>query len=180
MRAAPIVSRRAGRAPANAKSGNATPPISQHGSNAHDNIMRKTELGTSRAHLIARRGHERRTRSGKSSQICAGSFEFARVAVFGGGYGLTPGTRAFMTRGTLSGIQIVEEEEMKTFLIIFWIHQLIFGLSSLGSVLNLLLMGGTTNQSNLVSLLLAMIAGSLTWGFGFVMAERLRSWASQA
>jgi hypothetical protein len=69
---------------------------------------------------------------------------------------------------------------MKTFLIIFWIHQLIFGLSSLGSVLNLLLMGGTTNQSNLVSLLLAMIAGSLTWGFGFVMAERLRSWAGQA
>jgi hypothetical protein len=68
---------------------------------------------------------------------------------------------------------------MKTFLIIFWIHQLIFGLSSLGSVLNLLLEGGTTNQSNLVPLL-AMIAGSLTWGFGFVMAERLRSWASQA
>ena len=65
---------------------------------------------------------------------------------------------------------------MKTFLIIFWIHQLIFGLSSLGSVLNLLLEGGTTNQSNLVPLL-AMIAGSLTWGFGFVMAERLRSWA---
>jgi len=64
---------------------------------------------------------------------------------------------------------------MKTFLIIFWIHQLIFGLSSLGSVLNLLLEGGTTNQSNLVPLLLAMIAGSLTWGFGFVMAERLRS-----
>ena len=68
---------------------------------------------------------------------------------------------------------------MKTFLIIFWIHQIIFGLSSLGSVLNLLLEGGTTNQSNLVPLL-AMIAGSLTWGFGFVMAERLRSWASQA
>jgi len=38
----------------------------------------------------------------------------------------------------------------------------------------LLLEGGTTNQSNLVPLLLGMIAGSLTWGFGFVMAERLR------
>ena len=63
---------------------------------------------------------------------------------------------------------------MKTFLIIFWIHP-IFGLSSLGAVLNLLLEGGTTNQSSLVPLLLAMIAGSLTWGFGFVMAERLRS-----
>jgi len=50
---------------------------------------------------------------------------------------------------------------MKTFLIIFWIHQAIFGLSSLGSALNLLLEGGTTNQSNLVPLLLAMIAGSL-------------------
>ena len=73
-----------------------------------------------------------------------------------------------------------KEEEMKTLLIIFTIHQIIFGLSSLGSVLNLLLEGGTTNQSNLVPLLLAMIAGSLTWGFGFVMAERLRSWASQA
>ena len=44
---------------------------------------------------------------------------------------------------------------MKTFLIIFWIHQAIFGLSSLGAVLNLLLEGGTTNQSNLVPLLLA-------------------------
>src|SRR5215469_5830648 len=55
------------------------------------------------------------------------------------------------------------------------IHQAIFGLSSLGAVLNLLLEGGTTGQSNLVPLLLAMIAGSLTWGFGFVMAERLRS-----
>ena len=53
---------------------------------------------------------------------------------------------------------------MKTFLIIFWIHQAIFGLSSLGAVLNLLLEGGTTNQSNLVPLLLGMIAGSLTWG----------------
>jgi hypothetical protein len=73
-----------------------------------------------------------------------------------------------------------KEEDMKTFLIIFWIHQAIFGLSSLGAVLNLLLAGGATNQSNLVPLLLAMIAGSLTWGFGFVMAERLRSWASQA
>ena len=69
---------------------------------------------------------------------------------------------------------------MKTFLIIFWVHQAIFGFSSLGAVLNLLLEGGATNQSNLVPLLLAMIAGSLTWGFGFVMAERLRSWASQA
>ena len=69
---------------------------------------------------------------------------------------------------------------MKTFLIIFWIHQAIFGLSSLGAVLNFVLEGGTTNQSSLVSVLLAMIAGSLTWGFGFVMAERLRSWASQA
>jgi hypothetical protein len=75
---------------------------------------------------------------------------------------------------------LIKEEEMKTFLIIFWIHQAIFGLSSLGAVLNLLLEGGATNQSNLVPLLLAMIAGSLTWGFGFVMAERLRSWASQA
>ena len=65
---------------------------------------------------------------------------------------------------------------MKTFLIIFWIYQAIFGLSSLGAVLNLLLEGGTTNQSSLVPLLLAMIAGSLTWGFGFVMAERL--WSS--
>ena len=46
--------------------------------------------------------------------------------------------------------------------------------SSLGAVLNLLLEGGTTNQSNLVPLLLGMIAGSVTWGFGFVMAERLR------
>ena len=64
---------------------------------------------------------------------------------------------------------------MKTLLILFWIHQAIFGLSSLGGVLNLLLEGGTTNQSSLVPLLLAMIAGSLTWGFGFVMAERLRS-----
>jgi hypothetical protein len=76
--------------------------------------------------------------------------------------------------------RLFKEEEMKTFLIIFWIHQAIFGLSSLGAVLNLLLEGGATNQSNLVPLLLAMIAGSLTWGFGFVMAERLRSWASQA
>jgi hypothetical protein len=64
---------------------------------------------------------------------------------------------------------------MKAFLIIFWIHQVIFGLSSLGAVLNLLLEGGTTGQLNLVRLLLAWIAGSLTWGFGFVMAERLRS-----
>jgi hypothetical protein len=60
---------------------------------------------------------------------------------------------------------------MKAFLIIFWIHQVIFGLSSLGAVLNLLLEGGTTGQLNLVPLLLAWIAGSLTWGFGFVMAE---------
>jgi len=62
---------------------------------------------------------------------------------------------------------------MKTLLIVFWIHQAIFGLSSLGAVLNL--EGGTTGQSNLVPLLLAMIGGSLTWGFGFVMAEGLRS-----
>jgi len=69
---------------------------------------------------------------------------------------------------------------MKMFLIVSWIRQAIFGLSSLGAVLNLLLEGGTTGQSNLVPLLLAMIAGSLTWGFGFVMTERLRSWATQA
>src|SRR5215470_20363735 len=56
---------------------------------------------------------------------------------------------------------------MKTFLIIFWVHQAIFGLSSVGAVLNLLLEGGTTNQSNLVPLLLAMSAGSLTWGVRF-------------
>jgi hypothetical protein len=71
--------------------------------------------------------------------------------------------------------RLFKEEEMKAFLIIFWIHQVIFGLSSLGAVLNLLLEGGTTGQSNLAPLLLAWIAGSLTWGFGFVMAERLRS-----
>jgi zinc transporter ZupT len=53
---------------------------------------------------------------------------------------------------------------MKAFLIIFWIHQVIFGLSSLGAVVNLLLEGGTTGQLNLVPLLLAWIAGSLTWG----------------
>jgi hypothetical protein len=39
---------------------------------------------------------------------------------------------------------------MKAFLIIFWIHQVIFGLSSLGAVLNLLLEGGTIGQLNLV------------------------------
>lgn len=69
---------------------------------------------------------------------------------------------------------------MKVFLVIFWIHQAIFGLSSLGAVLNLLLEGGTTNQSSLVPLLLAWIAGSLTWGLGFVMTERLQWWAIEA
>jgi hypothetical protein len=40
------------------------------------------------------------------------------------------------------------------------------------AVLNLLLEGGTTGQLNLVPLLLAWIAGSLTWGFGFVTERR--------
>src|SRR5215472_17475232 len=56
---------------------------------------------------------------------------------------------------------------MKTFLIIFWIHQAIFGLSSLGSVLNLLLEGGTTNQSNLVPL-------SSAHRYGFVVPDLFR------
>jgi hypothetical protein len=34
--------------------------------------------------------------------------------------------------------------------------------------------GGTSGQLNLIPLLLAWIAGSLTWGFGFVMAERTK------
>jgi hypothetical protein len=37
--------------------------------------------------------------------------------------------------------RLFKEEEMKAFLIVFWIHQVIFGLSSLGAVLNLLLEG---------------------------------------
>jgi len=33
--------------------------------------------------------------------------------------------------------------------------------------------GGTTGQVNLIPLLLAWIAGSLTWGFGFLIAGGL-------
>jgi hypothetical protein len=114
----------------------------------------------------------------KSHTLVEASLEFACQLAFEGGGAQTRPTKFSPYKG--SGAALIKEEEMKTFLIIFWIHQAIFGLSSLGAVLNLLLEGGATNQSNLVPLLLAMIAGSLTWGFGFVMAERLRSWASQA
>jgi 4-hydroxybenzoate polyprenyltransferase len=63
---------------------------------------------------------------------------------------------------------------MKAFMTIFWIHQAIFWLVSVFPILDLITKGGTSGQLNLIPLLLAWIAGSLTWGFGFVMAERTK------
>jgi len=59
---------------------------------------------------------------------------------------------------------------MKSLTVIFWIHQIIFGLASLGSVGDLLFTGGTSGQLNVIPLLLAWIAGSLTWGLGAALS----------
>jgi hypothetical protein len=56
-----------------------------------------------------------------------------------------------------------------TMIVLFWITQVAFGLASAGPVLDLIANGKTAGQLNLIPLLLAWIAVSLTWGFGCTM-----------
>jgi hypothetical protein len=59
---------------------------------------------------------------------------------------------------------------MRPLLALFWIHQVIFGLASFEPIVELVFKGGTSGQLNLIPLLLAWIAGSLTFGLSAIVA----------
>jgi hypothetical protein len=62
---------------------------------------------------------------------------------------------------------------------LFWVHQAIFFLVSMGPVGELLIKGGTSGQLNVIPLLLAWIAGSLMFGLGAIITGTMPAKAPQ-
>jgi hypothetical protein len=63
-------------------------------------------------------------------------------------------------------------EASKVFQILFWIHQLVLGLPSVGIGLDLLGEGKATGIINAIGLLLAWIGGTLVWGLAAIIHQR--------
>jgi hypothetical protein len=58
------------------------------------------------------------------------------------------------------------------FTILFWVHQGILGLPSVGFGLDLLIMGRAGGIINVIGLFLAWIGGTLVWGLAALIHER--------
>ncbi len=63
-------------------------------------------------------------------------------------------------------------EVSSVFQVLFWIHQLVLGLPSVGIGLDLLVEGKATGNINAIGFLLAWIGGTLVWGLAAIIHQR--------
>jgi hypothetical protein len=59
------------------------------------------------------------------------------------------------------------------FKVLFWVHQIILGLPSVGYGLDLLVEGKVQGVISVIGIFLAWIGGTLVWGFGALMHQRM-------
>ena len=82
-------------------------------------------------------------------------------------------TEATTEKANATSSILVEHGRLPTTLtVMFWIHQVFFGLPSVGLGLDLLITGKATGILNVIGMFLAWIGGSLAWGFGALIHRR--------
>lgn len=59
----------------------------------------------------------------------------------------------------------------KIFLVLFWLHQLLFGVPSALFGIDLLMRGNMQGLIPAIGLLLAWVGGTLTWGFASLLHQ---------
>jgi hypothetical protein len=60
----------------------------------------------------------------------------------------------------------------RIFQVLFWIHQVVVGLPSMGFGLDLITQGKAQGIINVIGLFLAWTGGTLVWGFAVLMHQR--------